>query len=291
VLLVGAGPGDPELLTLKAVGALGMADVVLHDDLVPPAILAFVREGASLVPVGKRGGCRSTPQAFIEQLMIREAMAGNAVVRLKGGDPFVFGRGGEEVAALREAGIEVEVVPGLTSTSGLAVPAVVGIPVTHRDMAHGVALVTGHAADGTAEPVGGAREERPHARDLYGRYARGGTRGKTTRRGHGHVPAGGADRARHAAGTERGDQHVGANGASGARGGDLQSSDHRRRRRGGPRRDAARGRRSGSGRLAHRRGRRPYVMQHVEQRADLGVVLALRQVDELQRRFEACTFP
>jgi uroporphyrin-III C-methyltransferase len=150
VQLVGAGPGDPDLLTLKAVRALEAADVVLHDDLVPPAILAFARPGARLVPVGKRGGCRSTPQAFIEQLMIREATAGHAVVRLKGGDPFVFGRGGEEVAALRAAGIAVDVVPGLTS--GLAVPAAVGIPVTHRDLAHGVALVTGHAAEGGTEP-------------------------------------------------------------------------------------------------------------------------------------------
>jgi uroporphyrin-III C-methyltransferase len=146
VLLVGAGPGDPELLTLKAVRALGSADVVLHDDLVPPSILAFARAGARLVAVGKRGGCRSTPQAFIEQLMIREARAGHAVVRLKGGDPFVFGRGGEEVEALRAAGVVVEIVPGITS--GLAAPAAVGIPVTHRSLAHGVALVTGHAADG-----------------------------------------------------------------------------------------------------------------------------------------------
>ncbi|MFO1399018.1 MAG: uroporphyrinogen-III C-methyltransferase [Burkholderiales bacterium] len=149
VTLVGAGPGDPELLTLKAVRALREADVVLHDDLVDPAILAFARDGARLVGVGKRGGCRSTPQAFIEQLMIREARAGHRVVRLKGGDPFVFGRGGEEVAALHAAGIAVDVVPGITS--GLAAPAAVGIPVTHRDHAHGVALVTGHAADGSDE--------------------------------------------------------------------------------------------------------------------------------------------
>ena len=146
VILVGAGPGDPELLTLKAVRALREADVVLHDDLVAPEILAFVRPDARRIPVGKRGGCRSTPQAFIEQLMVREARAGNIVVRLKGGDPFVFGRGGEEVAALRAAGIVVEVVAGLTS--GLAAPAAIGIPVTHRALAHGVALVTGHSADG-----------------------------------------------------------------------------------------------------------------------------------------------
>jgi uroporphyrin-III C-methyltransferase len=144
VILVGAGPGDPELLTIKAVRALQSADVVLHDDLVSGEILELVRPGARVVCVGKRGGCSSTPQQFIEQLMVREARAGNVVVRLKGGDPFVFGRGGEEMSALRAAGVAVDVVPGITS--GLAAPASVGIPVTHRALAHGVALVTGHAA-------------------------------------------------------------------------------------------------------------------------------------------------
>jgi uroporphyrin-III C-methyltransferase len=150
VALVGAGPGDPELLTLKAVRALAMAEVVLHDDLVAAPILAFVRADARVIAVGKRGGCASTPQAFIEQLMIREARAGHFVVRLKGGDPFVFGRGGEEMLALREAGIEVEIVPGITS--GLAAPASIGVPVTHRSVAHGVALVTAHAAEEGVEP-------------------------------------------------------------------------------------------------------------------------------------------
>lgn len=149
VLLVGAGPGDPELLTLRAVRALRDADVVLHDDLVTSAILAHASPRARLVPVGKRGGCVSTPQPFIEQLMLHEARSGRSVVRLKGGDPFVFGRGGEELAFLRAHGIDVEVVPGITA--GLAAPAVVGIPVTHRDDTHGVALVTGHAA-GDDEP-------------------------------------------------------------------------------------------------------------------------------------------
>jgi len=149
VLLVGAGPGDPELLTLRAVRALRDADVVLHDDLVTSEILAHVSPGARVIAVGKRGGCLSTPQAFIEQLMLREARAGRTVVRLKGGDPFVFGRGGEEQAFLRAHGIAVEVVPGITA--GLAAPAAVGIPVTHRHDTHGVALVTGHAA-GDDEP-------------------------------------------------------------------------------------------------------------------------------------------
>jgi uroporphyrin-III C-methyltransferase len=147
VTLVGAGPGDPELLTLKAVRALACADVVLYDDLVAPEILDFARTGARRIAVGKRGGCPSTPQAFIEQLMIREARAGHHVVRLKGGDPFVFGRGGEEMRTLRAAGIAVDIVPGITS--GLAAPAAVGIPVTQRGVASGVAFVTGHAADGS----------------------------------------------------------------------------------------------------------------------------------------------
>jgi len=150
VALVGAGPGDPELLTLKAARFLASADVVLHDDLVARPILDCVRVDARVIAVGKRGGCASTPQAFIEQLMIREARAGNFVVRLKGGDPFVFGRGGEEMLALREAGIDVEIVPGITS--GLAAPAALGVPVTHRGIAHGVALVTAHAAEDGAEP-------------------------------------------------------------------------------------------------------------------------------------------
>ncbi len=148
VWLVGAGPGDPELLTLKAVRVLGNADVVLVDDLVDPRILDHVRPGARMVPVGKRGGCRSTPQAFIEKLMIRLARRGATVVRLKGGDPFVFGRGGEETETLAKAGIRCEVVNGITS--GIAVPAALGIPVTHRDTARGVTLVTGHTRDGSS---------------------------------------------------------------------------------------------------------------------------------------------
>ena len=144
VALVGAGPGDPELLTLKAVRILAAADVVLHDDLVSSGVLAFANLAARVIAVGKRGGCPSTPQAFIEQLMIRESRAGAFVVRLKGGDPFVFGRGGEEVDTLRAAGIDVEVVNGVTA--GLAAPTAIGVPLTHRAHAHGVAFVTGHGA-------------------------------------------------------------------------------------------------------------------------------------------------
>jgi uroporphyrin-III C-methyltransferase len=144
VWLIGAGPGDPELLTLKAARALSEADVVLVDDLVDRRVLAHARLGARVVEVGKRGGCKSTPQAFIEKLMVRLARRGAIVARLKGGDPFVFGRGGEELAALREAGVEAEVVSGVTA--GIAVPAALGIPVTHRGLARGVIFVTGHAA-------------------------------------------------------------------------------------------------------------------------------------------------
>jgi uroporphyrin-III C-methyltransferase len=148
VYLIGAGPGDPELLTLKAVRSLRVADVILADDLVEMAVLAHARPDARIVPVGKRGGCASTPQAFIERLMIAEARAGRTVARLKGGDPFVFGRGGEECAALRAAGIEVEVVNGITA--GLAAPTALGIPLTHRALCHGAILVTGHTGDEAA---------------------------------------------------------------------------------------------------------------------------------------------
>ena len=148
VWLVGAGPGDPELLTLKAVRILGAADVVLVDDLVNRAILVHIREGARVIKVGKRGGCKSTPQAFIERLLVSEAKAGNTVVRLKGGDPVIFGRGGEEAEVLRDAGIECEVVNGITS--GLAAATSAGVPLTHRAHAQGVVFVTAHAADDDA---------------------------------------------------------------------------------------------------------------------------------------------
>jgi uroporphyrin-III C-methyltransferase len=148
VLLVGAGPGDPELLTLKAVNAIRAADVILADDLVSDAVLAYAAPAARIVHVGKRGGCVSTPQAFIEKLMVAEARQGHCVVRLKGGDPFVFGRGGEECEVLRASGIEVEVINGITA--GLAAPTVLGIPLTHRDWCHGAIFVTGHAGEGAS---------------------------------------------------------------------------------------------------------------------------------------------
>src|SRR5204863_8817433 len=145
VWLIGAGPGDPELMTLKAARTLREADIVLIDDLVSRGCLAHARSDAKVIEVGKRGGCKSTPQEFIERLMVQYAQQGKNVVRLKGGDPFVFGRGGEELEALRAAGIDAEVIPGITA--GLAS----GIPVTHRDAARGVIFVTGHTKDG-AEP-------------------------------------------------------------------------------------------------------------------------------------------
>ena len=145
VFLIGAGPGDPELLTLKAARALVHADVVLIDDLVDRRVLEFAPQ-ARVIAVGKRGGCRSTPQAFIDRLMVRLARRGKIVARVKGGDPFVFGRGGEEVLTLARAGIACEVIPGVTA--GIGVPAALGIPVTHRGLARGVTFVTGHTHDG-----------------------------------------------------------------------------------------------------------------------------------------------
>lgn len=150
VTLVGAGPGQADLLTVRAVKALRRATVALVDDLVDPSVLRYLRRSARVVPVGKRGGCVSTPQSFIHRLMVAEARRGEQVVRLKGGDPFVFGRGGEEVDALRGAGIEVEVISGLTA--GIAGPAAIGIPVTDRRCAPGVVLVTGHTRAGGEGP-------------------------------------------------------------------------------------------------------------------------------------------
>ena len=150
VTLVGAGPGDPELLTLKAVKAIQAATVVLVDDLVSDEVVALASAKARVVYVGKRGGCRSTPQAFIEKLMVMAAREGEAVVRLKGGDPFIFGRGGEELEHLRANGIQVEVVNGITS--GLAAVTALGVPLTHREHAHGVIFVTGHARPGADGP-------------------------------------------------------------------------------------------------------------------------------------------
>jgi len=142
VYLIGAGPGDPGLITARALELIARADVILHDRLIPPAALAAARPDALILDVGKQGGGASTAQPTTNRLMLDHARTGKIVVRLKGGDPFVFGRGGEEAEALAAAGIPFEVVPGVTA--GVAAPAYAGIPLTHRGMASAVAFVTGH---------------------------------------------------------------------------------------------------------------------------------------------------
>ena len=146
VSIVGAGPGDPELLTVRALRRIESADVIVHDRLVDPSILSFAREDARRLYVGKTRGCHALPQERINELLVELARQNLAVVRLKGGDPFVFGRGGEELAYLEAHGIEAEIVPGVTAALGCAATA--GIPVTHRDLAQAVTFVTGHAKDG-----------------------------------------------------------------------------------------------------------------------------------------------
>lgn len=155
VTLVGGGPGDPDLLTVGAVRALRDADVVLYDRLAPYALLAELAPQAQLVDVGKRPGHHAIPQEEIERILIEHALAGAAVVRFKGGDPFVFGRGGEEAAACRAAGVPVRVIPGVTSA--IAVPASAGIPVTHRGVSRLFTVVSGHAplTDSEAEHLAG----------------------------------------------------------------------------------------------------------------------------------------
>jgi len=142
VTLVGAGPGDPDLLTVRAVRALAAADIVFYDALVAPAALAHAPRAQKFC-VGKRAGRPSLRQSTIDALLVRAARRGKRVVRLKGGDPFVFGRGGEEALALRAAGVTFDVVPGVSSA--LAAPALAGIPVTHRSLASALVVVSGHA--------------------------------------------------------------------------------------------------------------------------------------------------
>ncbi len=151
VYLVGAGPGNPKLLTLRAAELLEKADIVIYDRLVGPSILKLAPKTAKKVYVGKRSGKHEVPQDKINELIINAASQGKVVVRLKGGDPFLFGRGGEEAEVLVKNGIAFEMVPGVTSA--IATPEYAGIPLTHRDYASAVAIVTGHRAGDSGKPI------------------------------------------------------------------------------------------------------------------------------------------
>jgi uroporphyrin-III C-methyltransferase/precorrin-2 dehydrogenase/sirohydrochlorin ferrochelatase len=163
--IVGAGPGDPDLLTLRASQLLQEADAILHDELVPPAILARARRDAEMVAVGKRKGQIGWPQAAINAELVRRVRAGQTVVRLKAGDPFIFGRGGEEVEALREAGLAYAVVPGITAALGCAASA--GIPLTHRRLASAVTFVSGHSAESSQPSTWPALAAQGHTLAIY----------------------------------------------------------------------------------------------------------------------------
>jgi len=165
VHIVGAGPGDPDLLTLRAFRLLQEADVIVHDRLIGPEILDLARRDAERIYVGKAKARHSRPQDEINALLVRLARAGRTVVRLKGGDPFIFGRGGEELAALEAAGVKAEVVPGITAAAGCAAAA--GIALTHRDHASGVTFVTGHGRDGEPDCDWAALARSRHTLVIY----------------------------------------------------------------------------------------------------------------------------
>ena len=152
VYLVGAGPGDPGLITVRGLELLKTADVIVHDSLIPKELLLLARSDSESIDVGKRGGEHLSDQSEINSILVSKAKEGKIVVRLKGGDPFLFGRGGEEAESLLKEGIEVHVVPGVTSA--VAVPALAGIPVTHRDFSSTVTVITGHeSADKEKEVI------------------------------------------------------------------------------------------------------------------------------------------
>jgi uroporphyrin-III C-methyltransferase len=151
VYLVGAGPGDPDLITVKGRRCLESAEALIYDRLVSPELLQWTPKATMKICVGKKGGHYAFPQAEINRLMVEQAILGKRVVRLKGGDPFVFGRGGEEAEYLTSAGIPFEIIPGVSSA--FAVPAAAGIPVTHREMSSSVAVVTGYQSEDSASPV------------------------------------------------------------------------------------------------------------------------------------------
>ena len=232
VFLVGAGPGDPELLTLKGRRVLAMADVILHDHLAPEALLDLAPASAERIYVGKKRSSHAFQQEEISAMLVEHARAGKCVVRLKGGDPFIFGRGGEEVEALRAAGIEFEVVPGVTTPLGIA--AYCGVPLTHREHTSVVSFVTGHNVDlidwdrvGHAETLVvfmGLTALPRIAREIIARGRSAQTPAMAVRWGN---PARPGDRHRHARNTAR------AGGA--AR--DEAAGHHRHRRSGEPARD------------------------------------------------------
>lgn len=149
VYIVGAGPGDPDLITVKGLASIQKADVILYDRLINRELLEHAKEGAQLIYCGKLPDYHAMKQETINRFLVKHAKQGKIVTRLKGGDPFIFGRGAEEAAALRENGIPYEIVPGITS--GIAAPAYAGIPVTHRELSSSFAIVTGHAKEGKAE--------------------------------------------------------------------------------------------------------------------------------------------
>lgn len=165
VHIVGAGPGAADLLTLRALDRLRRAEVVVHDRLITPEVLALIPATAARIYVGKALGNHSVPQEGIHALLVQHARAGRCVVRLKGGDPYVFGRGGEEVQALQAAGIAFEVIPGVTAAGGCAAAA--GIPLTHRDFSNSCVFLTGHEADGNAPPDWAALARPAQTRVFY----------------------------------------------------------------------------------------------------------------------------